>query len=286
MAIRPISDGHHRRTRQIRASCRWWRFHLRGGARHGGRDHEAFSRVGGTWTYRGDGIGSGCCHWISEDESTPRFCHWRWASLRASASAVGVPYAITVPAVQGSSARSIPPRFGGAFFFGAPTTKAPTGQPGLSFLGAVSVFRGAPLDAPNQVPSHRVGQWVRSESLRAEARTLANRGPNPVGQRDQSQNPLSAGLLSPTSRVAIGARRLTSSTDRRKLFFPRARTVLPCSLSIDSTGGYPVRCGKSFPVCTENRILNRRSKLSVHCRSSSTSAAEALYKLSSGCRLQ
>src|SRR2546430_15603464 len=35
-----------------------------------------------------------------------------------------------------------------------------------------------------------------------------------------------------------------------------------------------------------NRILNRRSKLSVHCRSSSTSAAEALYKLSSGCRLQ
>jgi hypothetical protein len=36
----------------------------------------------------------------------------------------------------------------------------------------------------------------------------------------------------------------------------------------------------------DNRILNRRSKLSVHCRSSSTSAAEALYKLSSGCRLQ
>jgi hypothetical protein len=95
MAIRPISDGHHRRTRQIRASCRWWRFHLRGVPRHGGRDHEAFSRVGGTWTYRGDGIGSGCCHWISEDESTPRFCHWRWASLRASASPVGLPYATT-----------------------------------------------------------------------------------------------------------------------------------------------------------------------------------------------
>jgi hypothetical protein len=27
-------------------------------------------------------------------------------------------------------------------------------------------------------------------------------------------------------------------------------------------------------------------ELSVHCRSSSTSAAEALYKFSSGCRLQ
>jgi hypothetical protein len=89
VAIRPICEVHHRRTRQIRASCRSWRFHLRGGARHGGRDHEAFSRSGGTWTYRGDGIGSGCCQWISEDESNPRFCHWQRASLRASASPVG-----------------------------------------------------------------------------------------------------------------------------------------------------------------------------------------------------
>jgi hypothetical protein len=57
------------------------------------------------------------------------------------------------------------------------------------------------------------------------------------GQRDQSQNPLTAGLLSPTYRVARGARRLISLTDRRKLFFPRARTLLPCSLSIWPCGG-------------------------------------------------
>ncbi len=144
MAIRPISDGHHRRTRQIRASCRWWRFHLRGGARHGGRDHEAFSRVGGTWTYRGDGIGSGCCHWISEDESTPRFCHWRRASLRASASAVGVPYAITVPARARKLSTIHPaPLRRGILFLGLRQQKPQLGSRGFLFWAPCRSF-GAP----------------------------------------------------------------------------------------------------------------------------------------------
>src|SRR6266511_3224428 len=144
MAIRPISDGHHRRTRQIRASCRWWRFHLRGGARHGGRDHEAFSRVGGTWTYRGDGIGSGCCHWISEDESTPRFCHWRRASLRASASPVGVPYAITVPArARKLSTIHPPPLRRGVLFWGS-DNKRPNWAAGAFFFGRRVGLSGRP----------------------------------------------------------------------------------------------------------------------------------------------
>jgi hypothetical protein len=44
--------------------------------------------------------------------------------------------------------------------------------------------------------------------------------------------------------------------------------------------------GPHSPPTKGTPMPSRRSKLSVHCRSSSTSAAEALYKLSSGCCLQ
>ena len=49
--------------------------------------------------------------------------------------------------------------------------------------------------------------------------------------RDQSQNPLRGRVLSPTRGLTDGAAGLPSLTeDRRKLFFPRARALLPSFL--------------------------------------------------------
>jgi hypothetical protein len=53
----------------------------------------------------------------------------------------------------------------------------------------------------------------------------------PPLHRDQSQNPLTAWVLSPIRGVSNGARRLPCSRGRRKLFFPRARVLLPSCLA-------------------------------------------------------
>jgi hypothetical protein len=46
-----------------------------------------------------------------------------------------------------------------------------------------------------------------------------------------------------------------------------------------------MKCDQGLQHGDRERVF-QSSQLSVHCRSSSISAAEALYKLSSGCRLQ
>src|ERR1700745_881142 len=56
--------------------------------------------------------------------------------------------------------------------------------------------------------------------------------------RDQSQNPLAACVPSRTCGLPNGAARLSLAGDRRKLFLPRVRALLPSSLSRWSWEGY------------------------------------------------
>jgi hypothetical protein len=73
------------------------------------------------------------------------------------------------------------------------------------------------------------GRWLVGGSTRSIAS---------AAYRDQSQNPLTACVPSRTCGLPDGAPRLSLAENRRKLFLPRVRALLPSSLSRWPCEGY------------------------------------------------